>query len=65
MMPNDSTVGEDWTEYRTSVREVEAVTGWRFFTRASESVIEPLKDVVDNEEIELSPAAERLARRPR
>ena len=55
-MPNDNTVGEDWTEYRTSVKDVEELTGYRFFDRIDERVLGPLKDVVDNEEVELAPS---------
>jgi endonuclease G, mitochondrial len=64
VMPNDSTVGEDWTEYRTSVRDVEALTGFRFFDRVPETVIGPLKDVIENEEVELAPAMDHYTRRP-
>ena len=56
VMPNDGTVGEDWTEYRTSVRDVEELTGHKFFDRVDERVLGPLKDVVESEEVELAPA---------
>jgi endonuclease G, mitochondrial len=56
VMPNDNTVGEDWTEYRTSVKDVEALTGFKFFDRIVEDVIGPLKDVIDNEEVDLAPS---------
>jgi endonuclease G, mitochondrial len=56
VMPNDGTVGEDWTEYRTSVRDVEELTGYKFFDRIDEQILGPLKDVVDNEEVELAPS---------
>ena len=56
VMPNDGTVGEDWTEYRTSVRDVEELTGYKFFDRVDERVLGPLKDVVDNEEVDLAPS---------
>ena len=56
VMPNDGTVGEDWTEYRTSVRDVEELTGYKFFDRIDERILGPLKDVVDNEEVDLAPA---------
>ena len=45
--PNDQTVTEQWWKYQTSVRAVEQMTGYKFFTRADPSVIEPLKDMVD------------------
>jgi endonuclease G, mitochondrial len=56
VMPNDNTVGEDWTEYRTSVKDVEALTGFKFFDRIVEDIIGPLKDVIDSEEVELAPS---------
>jgi endonuclease G, mitochondrial len=56
VMPNDNTVGEDWTEYRTSVRDVEQLTGYKFFARIDENVLGPLKEVIDNEEVDLAPA---------
>ena len=31
IMPNDQTVDYDWTKYRVSVRDVEKLTGYRFF----------------------------------
>ena len=65
VMPNDNTVGEDWTEYRTSVKDVEALTGFRFFDRVADDVIGPLKDVIDNDEVELAPAMEHYTRGPK
>jgi endonuclease G len=56
VMPNDGTVGEDWTEYRTSVKNVEELTGFRFFAQVPENVIGPLKEVIDNDEVELAPS---------
>ncbi len=43
VMPNDQSVGRGWERFRTSVREVEALTGYRFFDRVPAEAIEPLK----------------------
>jgi endonuclease G, mitochondrial len=45
--PNDETVDEDWSRYRTPVKAVEQLTGYRFFDRADPNIIGPLKDQVD------------------
>ncbi|HBI42926.1 MAG TPA: hypothetical protein DDY78_08725 [Planctomycetales bacterium] len=45
--PNDETVGEDWSRYRTTVKDVEELTGYRFFDRADPRVLGPLKEEVD------------------
>jgi endonuclease G, mitochondrial len=55
VMPNDQTVGVDWTPYRTSVRAVEQLTGYTFFDRADPAVIGPLKEKKD----EAQPSNER------
>jgi endonuclease G len=47
VMPNDETVDDDWAKYRTSVRSVEALTGYTFFDRVDPSVIGPLKEKTD------------------
>lgn len=59
VMPNNEQVGEDWTPYRTSVRQVEELTGYRFFDRVNESFIGPLKETVDNYEVALGPPVRR------
>lgn len=51
VMPNDQTVGHGWAKYRTSVTEVEALSGYKFFDRVPPSVIDPLKAKVDDESI--------------
>src|SRR5262249_4737399 len=51
VMPNDESVGHGWAKYRTSVREVEDLTGYRFFDRVPAAVLGPLKDQVDREHI--------------
>jgi len=51
VMPNDQTVGHGWAKYRTSAKEVEGLTGYRFFDRVPADVIDPLKDKMDREHI--------------
>jgi DNA/RNA endonuclease G (NUC1) len=46
-MPNDQTVGFDWGRYRVTAREVEKLTGLRFFRDLPEEVAEALRDHVD------------------
>lgn len=60
VMPNDMTVGEDWVRYRVSAREVERLTGYKFFDQVPDDVIGPLKAQVDKARI---PATSRPARR--
>lgn len=51
IMPNDMSVGEDWAGYRVSVKDVEQLTGYTFFNKVNRSIIEPLKEAVDDEPI--------------
>lgn len=51
IMPNDMTVGEEWASYRVSVKEVEELTGYKFFDQIPASIIDPLKEQVDDETI--------------
>jgi endonuclease G len=44
IMPNDQTVSNDWTKYRTTAREVEKLTGFHFFQNVQEEVAEALRD---------------------
>jgi endonuclease G len=46
VMPNDQSVGRGWAKYRTSVKEVERLTGYKFFDRVPAAVINPLKEQV-------------------
>jgi len=54
VMPNDQSVGHGWAKYRTSVAEVEALTGYTFFDRLPKAIIDPLKQKVDDERIPAS-----------
>jgi endonuclease G len=51
VMPNDQTVGNDWTMYRTTAREVEKLTGLRFFQNVPDEVAEALRDHRDEVEV--------------
>ncbi len=51
VMPNDQSVGHGWAKYRTSVKEVESMTGYKFFDRVPGAILEPLKAKVDDEHI--------------
>jgi endonuclease G len=54
IMPNDQSVGFDWTQYRTTARKVEALTGNRFFRDVPEEVAEALRDHLDDVEVPVS-----------
>jgi hypothetical protein len=43
-MPNVEDVGEDWAKFRTSVKEIEELTGFTFFDKVPANIIEPLKE---------------------
>jgi endonuclease G len=51
IMPNDETVGHGWGNYRTSVKEVETLTGYRLFDKVPAEVSGPLKEKVDQEQV--------------
>jgi len=51
VMPNDMTVGHGWAKYRTSVKKVEKLTGYNFFSSVPAAIIDPLKEKVDQEHI--------------
>jgi endonuclease G len=48
IMPNEESVGHGWAKYRTSVNEVEQLTGYTFFATVPAEVIGPLKAKVDD-----------------
>jgi DNA/RNA endonuclease G (NUC1) len=50
-MPNDQTVGYDWTKYRVSARAVEKLTGYTFFPAVPEDVAAAIKGRVDDAEV--------------
>jgi endonuclease G len=51
VMPNDQTVGLDWAKYRVPVRQVEKLTGLKFFSALPEDLAAALKEKVDDVEI--------------
>jgi endonuclease G len=51
IVPNDQTVGEDWARYRVPVKQVEKLTGYKFFDRADPAVLDPMKEKADAESI--------------
>jgi endonuclease G, mitochondrial len=53
VIPNVEYVGEDWSRFRTSVNQIEDLTGFKFFDKVPDSIIGPLKEVVDDEEVEV------------
>jgi endonuclease G len=69
IMPNDQSVGYDWTRYRTSARKVEGLTGLRFFPAVPDDVAEALRDHVDDVDVRVTEPrhegrGERERRRP-
>ena len=48
---DDMTVGYDWGDYRVSVKEVEELSGCKFFDKVPSSIIDSLKEEVDEERI--------------
>lgn len=48
VMPNDNSVGYAWAQYRTSVRQVERLTGYTFFDRLPPDVAKALKEEPDD-----------------
>jgi endonuclease G len=51
VMPNNQTVGLDWTKYRTTARKVESLTGFRFFRNIDPETAEALRDHLDRVEV--------------
>jgi endonuclease G len=51
IMPNDQTVDYNWSRYRVTTRQVEKLTGFRFFSTLPEDLADALRDHVDEVEI--------------
>lgn len=49
LMPNDQSVTTDWKKYRTSVDEIESLTGYNFFSNVSTAVQGVIEARVDNQ----------------
>jgi endonuclease G, mitochondrial len=51
IMPNDQSVNYDWAKYRVTTRQIEKLTGLRFFPKVEEEVREALLDHLDKVEV--------------
>ncbi len=49
VMPNSGTIGSDWRAYRVSVDQVEAITGFDFFSNVSSGIQAVIEGQVDNQ----------------
>jgi endonuclease G len=49
VMPNSGSIGSDWRAYRVSVDQVEAITGFDFFSSVSPSIQNVIEARVDNQ----------------
>jgi endonuclease G len=49
VMPNSGSIGSDWRAYRVSVDQVEAITGFDFFSSVSPSIQNVIEATVDNQ----------------
>ncbi len=49
VMPNSGTIGTDWRAYRVSVDQVEAITGFDFFSNVSSGIQAVIEGRVDNQ----------------
>jgi endonuclease G len=51
LVPNDQSVGYDWTKYRTTARQIEKRTSYTFFRNVPHDVAEALRDHRDEVEV--------------
>jgi endonuclease G len=51
VMPNEQSVGHAWATYRSSVRDVEHLTGYTFLDRVPADIAGPLKERPDTEHV--------------
>jgi endonuclease G, mitochondrial len=49
VMPNSGSIGSDWRAYRVSVDQVEAITGFDFFSNVSTGIQAVIEGQVDNQ----------------
>lgn len=49
VMPNSGTIGSDWRTYRVSVDQVEAITGFDFFSNVPANIQAVIEGKVDNQ----------------
>jgi endonuclease G len=48
IMPNNQTVNYDWAQYRVSAKQVEKLTGYKFWPTLPEELASALKEGVDD-----------------
>jgi len=65
IMPNDQSVGFDWTKYRVSAGRVEKLTGYTFFRNVPADVAAALREHVDDVEVRVSKPHHEGGRRKR
>jgi len=51
IMPNDQSIGHNWPKYRVSVKEVENLTGYTFFSTVPAAIADSIKAKVDDTKI--------------
>jgi endonuclease G len=49
VIPNSGTINSDWRTYRVSVDQVEAITGYDFFTNVPSAIQNVIEGQVDNQ----------------
>lgn len=49
VIPNSGTINSDWRTYRVSVDQVEAITGYDFFSNVPSAIQNVIEGVVDNQ----------------
>ena len=49
IMPNSGTINPDWRTYRVSVDQVEALTGYNFFSNVADTIENVIEATVDNQ----------------
>jgi endonuclease G len=64
IMPNNQSVGFDWSKYRVSTRAVEKLTGYSFFSTLPKDVADALRDHVDEVEVPVARPRPEKKRKP-
>jgi endonuclease G len=62
IVPNRNDVSSDWRTYRVSVDQVEALTGFDFFSNVEDSVENAIEGTVDNQLANPALKAERVSK---
>jgi endonuclease G len=52
IMPNEQSIDTDWPEYRVSVDEVEALTGFDFFSELPDDIETEIESITDDIEVD-------------